>query len=137
MSKLSIGMVAGACMVPLLAACAAAGTSPPPTGSGSELGQVTGTFEREGGPLGPTGAQPKSVPLSGTVTFTAAHSRPVLVRVGKSGRFAVRLEAGDYRVSGKTPAVRGPGRIASCSVPLTVTVLAGQARHITVVCAVP
>jgi hypothetical protein len=134
-----------ASMLPLVAACAASGSSPPRhsharvgTNLRTELGRVTGTFERVGGPLGPSGAQPKPVRLSGTITFTAAQARPVLVRVGRSGIFTVRLAAGSYRVTGRSPQVGGPGQSTlRCAVPLTVDVLAGHATRLKVVCPVP
>jgi hypothetical protein len=138
MGKRLIIIAAGVSVVPLLAACAAGAGSPRQHSHVRALGTVTGTFEREGGPLGPGGTQPKGVPLSGTIMFTAADGRPVLVRVGKSGTFTVRLAAGSYRVLGRSPQIGGSGgRAPWCSVPLTVAVSAGHAARAKVVCPVP
>ena len=102
-------------------------------------GVVVGRFEREGGPLGPGGTQPPTLPLSGTIWFARAGHRTVTVRAGKSGKFSVRLAPGSYRVSGRTPMIQGqPGNTdAVCSLPSPVRVTAHHARHITVFCIVP
>ena len=102
-------------------------------------GHVLGRFMRVGGPLGPGGKQPPAVPLSGTMRFTRAGHAAITVRVGKAGTFAVQLAPGRYRVLGRTPDILGePGNIeATCSLPGTLVMSAGQTRHITVVCAVP
>jgi len=118
-----------------------AGHAQPPAGHTQRPadGRIEGKFQRVGGPLGPGGTQPAVVALSGTMRFTRAGHKTITVRVGKSGRFAVRLAPGTYRVSGRTPDIRGePGNTeATCSLPGTVTVKAGSVRHVTVVCAVP
>jgi hypothetical protein len=118
-----------------------AGHGHPPAGHTQRPadGRITGKFQRVGGPLGPGGKQPPVVALSGTMRFTRAGHQTITVRVGKSGRFAVRLAPGTYRVSGRTPDIRGePGDAeATCSLPGAVTVRAGAVRHVTVVCAVP
>src|ERR1022692_3463371 len=59
----------------------------PGHGLGSAEGTVTGRLVREGGPLGPGGTQPAERLLPGSVQFTTAHGRSVVVQVGKSGRF--------------------------------------------------
>jgi hypothetical protein len=138
MHKRLIMIVAAASAVPLVAACSAAGGHQHRQHQHTtDLGLVTGKFERVGGPLQRNG-KTLTVALPGTVTFTAAHGRPALVRVGKSGRFAVRLSPGSYRVSGESPLVEGfGGRSASCSLQLTITVSAGHSQQIKVICAVP
>jgi len=108
----------------------------------SDDGTVTGTFTRVGGPLLPTGKQPRPVPLPGTVIFSASHHRMVAVRVGKSGRFSVSLLAGSYLVIGRSPAVGGAspsGALSGppCSPPAPVDVVARHTVHVSVVCTVP
>jgi hypothetical protein len=145
--------LAASCAGALLLAACAAGTG---TGHGRSstvtstqvthsTGTVGGKFVREGGPLGPGGAQPKELRLSGVVEFTRAGGHPVSVRVGTSGTFSVTLRAGDYSVSGRSPAILqvsgangdGRGREVPCSQPLSVTVVAGRTSKITVACVVP
>jgi hypothetical protein len=142
MRKSLIVIVAAISAVPLIAACAAAAGHPHSHQTahdlGTDLGLVTGKFERVGGPLGPGGKQPPVVALRGTVTFTAAHQRTALVRVGNSGRFSVRLAPGRYRVTGRTPDIEGPGHVeAVCQGPVSLTVSAGHTSAIKVICAVP
>lgn len=133
----------------MLTACAVSGPAPNaglatpmrrPAQGGD--GKVVGTFLRVGGPLGPGGTQPPDVPLSGTVQFTAAHRRTVAVWVGKSGRFSVWLPAGAYRVSGSSPSIvgllaSGAEREDTCALEVPVTVLAGRALQVAVICTVP
>jgi hypothetical protein len=87
------------------------------------------------------------------VTFTTAGHRPVQVRVGRSGIFAVGLPTGRYRVSGRSPAVMtvsnsaavtdrgqllsGTEWEAPCSLPLSVTVTGHRTARAAVICAVP
>jgi len=99
-------------------------------------GIVTGTYEMEGGPIPGPGKQPPVRPLPGTITFSSPGSRPVRVHAGASGKFTVWLAAGTYRVTARSPAVRGPGPNA-CGWPDTVTVRAGDTRHLTLTCIVP
>jgi hypothetical protein len=121
-------------MLPL-AACAA--TVPPP----SPLGAVTGRLVLEGGPMRPGGAQPGQRPIPGTVRFSVARHRPIMVLVGSSGTFSARLPAGTYHVSGRSPRVTevidGADHEAPCSQPLTVTVTPGHTARSTVTCIVP
>jgi hypothetical protein len=143
-------LAAGAAAVVLLGGggAAAAGIVHDMAGPGATLtahstgpadGQVLGTFLRVGGPLGPGGTQPQSVPLSGVMRFTRAGHAAITVEVGKTGAFAARLAPGSYRVSGRTPDILGePGNTeAVCSLPGALVVAAGRTRHITVVCPVP
>ena len=105
------------------------------------------------GPIGPDGQQPGERPIAGTVLFRAGPGQAVKVRVGKSGTFSVRLPAGTYRVSGRSPAVMqvsngavigAGGKLISgreherpCTQQQTVTVASGQTARIAVTCIVP
>jgi hypothetical protein len=102
-------------------------------------GRVAGTFERVGGPAQPVTGKTLTVPLSGTVAFARSGHETVTVRVGKEGRFSVRLGPGVYRVSGRTPDIQGePGNVdATCPLFRPLTVQAGMTAHVTVVCSVP
>jgi hypothetical protein len=130
--------------VALAATLAACGTSAPTvrTETHSDYGTVTGTFMRVGGPLGVGGIQPPSIPLMGTLQFTADHHRSFAVKVGKTGRFAVRLPAGHYVVAGTSPsmaAVLASGALDNrpCTPPTPVTVVAHRTVHVSLVCPVP
>ena len=101
--KLTVPTAAGVLAL-LLTACGATGHAPHARPAD---GTVVGTFRRVGGPLGAGGTQPPSIPLMGTLRFTAGHRRAVAVQVGKTGRFSVRLPAGRYVVSGRSPSIRG------------------------------
>lgn len=108
---------------------------------------VTGRFVLMGGALQPAGKQPPGRPLRGIVRFTLAGSVPVsggetVVAVGRSGRFAVWLRPGRYRVSGRTPQIvevlpSGAQRPSTCAQPRPQTVTAGHTAPVTVFCAVP
>jgi len=133
----------------MLTSCEASGPAPHAgptptmrTRAQGDEGRVVGSFTRVGGPLGAGGQQPPSVPLSGTVSFSAAHRRTVAVRVGKSGWFAVSLPAGAYSVSGSSPSLlellaSGATRESPCSQQVTVTAVASKTVRIAVICAVP
>jgi len=131
----------------LLTGCMAASTAGHATGQTAArparaTGHVTGKLLMEGGPIGPGGQQPGERPLPGRVTFTAAGHRPVAVEVGTSGKFSVWLKPGRYRVAGSSPdiqTVAGPGREVeqTCTQPSSMTVSAGHAVTIAVVCSVP
>jgi hypothetical protein len=133
----------------MLTACEAGAPSPHAglaatmrTRAQGDEGRVVGSFTRVGGPLGAGGQQPPTVPLSGTVSFSAAHRSTVAVRVGKSGQFSVRLPAGAYRVSGSSPSIlevlaSGATRESPCSQQVTVTAVASKTVRIAVICAVP
>jgi hypothetical protein len=132
--------ITGAAAMLLLAGCGATSAEHPP------MATVTGTFFREGGPLGPGGQQPAEQPLSGTVVFTSGRHR-VAVQVGGSGTFSLRLPPGTYAVSGRTPSIvevtsgTAAGQQATiatpCSMPVTVTVTARHDTHVTLTCIVP
>jgi hypothetical protein len=150
--------VIGAVVVLILAACAAgpahsASRDAAVTGHTSAGGMITGRFVLEGGPIGPDGQQPGERPIAGTVLFRAGPGQAVKVRVGKSGTFSVRLPAGTYHVSGRSPSVMqvsngavigAGGKLISgreherpCSQQRTVTIASGQTARIAVTCIVP
>jgi hypothetical protein len=126
----------------LVSACA--GTAAPVAADSAihGTGTVRGTYEMEGGPIQPgSGSQPPVRPLPGVVIFQNRDAR-VSVRAGKTGRFSVRLPAGSYAVSGRSPSIREQlpdGHVIEgrCSSPLTVRVHAGKTERITVMCPVP
>jgi hypothetical protein len=127
----------------LAASMTACGTSTPPTrASTNSDGTMTGTFTRVGGPLGPGGTQPRPVPLTGTLQFSAGHHRMVAVQVGETGRFSVSLPPGSYTVSGRSPSLvttlaSGAHVVRPCTQPVRVTVVARRTVHVSLVCAVP
>ena len=123
-----------ATMLPL-AACTAA------PGQATARGTVIGRMVREGGPLGPGGRQPGTLPIPGTVKITGADHRVVLVRTTSAGRFSVRLPAGRYLVSDRTPRILtvgsdGIGR-QTWSRPVPVTVTARHTTRVTLTSIVP
>jgi hypothetical protein len=140
---------AGVAAALLLAACSAVSPGTARLTAAGTVGHrgpgtasVIGSFIREGGPIGPGGTQPPDVPLSGTVSFAPRHGTPVTVRVGRSGKFRLRLTAGRYRVTGRSPSIleqlpSGATREVVCSLPLTISVRARHTVHVTVACAVP
>jgi hypothetical protein len=87
------------------------------------------------------------------VAFTGGPGDVVRLRVGKSGAFSLRLPAGTYAVTGRTPSIvevsnggainaqgqviKGHGTEAVCSVPLSVTVTPQHTSKITLTCVVP
>lgn len=130
----------GAALLVLGTACGTAsgrvvtGTAP--------VGTVTGTFVREGGPLGPGGRQPAERRLPGLIQFIGSNKQAFKVRVGDAGTFDVHLPAGAYSVVGRTPDIlevsdNGAGRETPCSQPLEVTVTNHHTSKITVTCVVP
>lgn len=128
----------------LAATLTACGTGAPtsPAVAKKNAGTVTGTFMRVGGPPGVGGTQPRPVPLTGTVLFTAGHHRKFAVRAGKTGRFTVGLPAGRYVASGTSPSMgyvlaSGATVDPPCAPPTPVTVVAGRTVRVSVVCAVP
>jgi hypothetical protein len=125
-------VVACAVAVLMLAGCSGTASA---SGTHHRDGTVIGRFVREGGPLGPGGKQPPAVPLSGTVRFTRTHGHTVVVHVGSTGRFTVRLRAGRYRVSGSSAAINSAK--SPCTPPMSVRVRARRTAHLTVVCPVP
>jgi hypothetical protein len=148
MKRLRAGI--GIAAVLLLTGCNAAVGQPSSGGQGSGTGHgldrststVTGRLLREGGPLGPGGAQPAVRMLTGTVQFAAERGRPIVVQVGKSGRFSVQLPTGTYNVVGRSPQIMevsadGAQHETPCSVPTHVTVTAPRPAKVNVICVVP
>jgi hypothetical protein len=138
-----LGAVIALGILMLLAACATAAPGPvaAPAPAAAPGGVVTGTLQLEGGPIGPDGQQPGSRPIPGTIQFTVDGRGPVTVRAGTAGTFAVKLPAGTYDVSGRSPRVidvsGGTSRQVPCSEPLSVTVTARHTSTIALTCIVP
>jgi hypothetical protein len=111
-------------------------------GTARATGHVTGKLLIEGGAIGPGGQQPGERPIPGTVTFTAAGHRPVSVMAGTPGTFSAWLPPGRYQVAGRSPDIEtvtssGKTLEQACSQPVSVTIRAGHATTIAVVCIVP
>jgi len=122
-------------VVLLPAACTAA------PGHASSGGTVTGRLMREGGPLGPGGQQPRTHSIPGTVRFTGGHHQVIMVRTNGAGIFSVRLPAGRYEVSDRSPRILlvgsdGIGR-QTWSSPVSVTVTAHHITRVTLTSIVP
>lgn len=119
----------------LLTACAG---GPGPV---SPRGTVAGRLMIEGGPGVPGGRQPGQRPIPGTVQFADRGHRLILVQVGSSGDFSVRLPAGSYAVSGRSPRVievsNGARREITCSQTLSVTVTLRHTSRVALTCIVP
>jgi hypothetical protein len=118
----------------------------------SQDGTVTGSFSRVGGPISSDGTQPAEQSLSGTVQFIRSRSArapaqrgPVVivtVRVGRSGKFSLRMPAGRYQVWGRSPSIievlpSGAQRETPCAGPLPVTVIPHRTLRLAVTCVVP
>jgi hypothetical protein len=149
-----IAWMAGSGLALTVAACGASAPRPqagPPTVQHTSAqhtsphsgdGKVIGAFIRVGGPLGQGGKQPPSVPLSGTLSFSAGHRRTIAVRVGQSGRYSVWLPADTYLVSGRSPSMldvsaSGATRESPCSQEIRLTIAAGKTVRMDVICPVP
>jgi hypothetical protein len=119
----------------LLTACAGV------PGPGSPRGTVTGRLMLEGGPGVPGGRPPGQRPIPGTVQFTDRQHRLILAQVGNSGDFSVRLPAGSYAVSGRSPRVievsNGARHEITCSQTLSVTVTLRHTTRVALTCIVP
>jgi hypothetical protein len=114
---------------------------------------VTGKLVREGGPLGPGGQQPGERPLSGSVAFSGGPGEVIHVRVGESGAFSLRLPAGTYAVTGRSPSIitvsnggmvnaqgqviKGHATVSVCSTPASVTMTPPHTARLTLTCVVP
>ena len=116
-------------------AAACGGAVPPATGT------VTGTLEGVGGPaIIKNGiAQTPVFSLSGTVTFTDAGGHATPFATSPAGTFSVRLAAGTYFVSGRTPSYSevnkdGSSTPVPCSLPQSIQVRPRQTMRIAVVC---
>jgi hypothetical protein len=110
-------------------------------GHASAGGTVTGTLVREGGPLGPDGQQPGTHSIPGTVRFTGGHHLVITVRTDDAGMFSVRLPAGRYDVSDRSPRillVGGDGISRQAwSGPVSVTVTAQHTTRVTLTSIIP
>jgi hypothetical protein len=146
-------IIPGLASVLLSAACAANTQLTASVTTHTGTGVVQGTFVREGGPIGPGGQQPPELRLSGSVAFNGGPGNVIRLRVGKTGAFSLRLPAGTYAVTGRTPSIievsnggvvnakgqviKGHGTESVCSVPLSVTVTPQHTSRITLTCVVP
>lgn len=83
------GTVLSVAGVALIVAGCSGGTAAGPTGT------VQGRLLAYPGPM-PSNGKPPANPVAGTVTFTDKSGHTVTVTVGASGRFTVRLAAGNY-----------------------------------------
>jgi hypothetical protein len=104
--------VLGVALAATLGACGTASAAPNAGAGHSSLmnaghplfGTVTGTYEMEGGAIGPGGKQPALRNLPGFVYATGArgHARASV----HDGRFTLRLRPGTYELTGWTPNVK-------------------------------
>jgi hypothetical protein len=92
--------------------------------SSGATGRITGVLVTGGGPT----AQVVSVP--GQV-IASGGGRRYTVRVPPSGRFALRVPPGTYRVMGSRPSASGP---VPCPAPLPVHVDSGQIVSVRISC---
>lgn len=116
-------------------------------------GTVTGRLIREGGPIDPKHPATPRLLIPGWVRFTRPGHRPVSVHVGTSGKFSLRLHAGAYEVTGRSPRVMevsngavigssgklisGTERETVCSQPVSVVVTPQHRASVVVTCFVP
>jgi hypothetical protein len=68
------------------------------------LGTVKGTYELEGGPIGPGGQNPPIQPLNGIITATGRNGHAKAV--AKNGHFTMQLRPGTYKLTGWTGAIK-------------------------------
>jgi hypothetical protein len=121
----------------------AAASAAPATRPASPGGTVTGRLLIEGGPVNiRTGRQPGKRPIPGTIRFTSARHRKVIVRAGSSGTFTARLPAGTYHVTFRTPNIleqssNGTSHQTWSSNQRTVTVTLRHTTRITLITIVP
>jgi hypothetical protein len=122
------GRLAGALMVViggalLLAGCSSGTSTPPKAVSGT----VTGILEAVGGAAPGT---PR--PLVGTVSIHGARGTTITAKTGSDGRFSVRVAAGSYTVTGRSPLYQG-GK-ANCTASGSITVTGGATKRVLVAC---
>ncbi len=148
-----VAIIPGLTALLFLAACSSASqlTSSVTTVTGTGL--VSGKFVMEGGPIRPDGQQPGPRPISGSVTFNGGPGDVIHIRVDQTGAFSLRLPAGRYAVTGRSPSIiqvsndgevnakgqviKGRGTETVCSSPVSVTVAAQRTAHLTLTCFVP
>ncbi len=129
----------------LLTACAADPAQnpadPAQAPAGPAHGTVTGRLVREGGPLGPGGQPPGTHPIQGTVRFTSGLHQVINVQTSRAGTFSVRLPAGRYQVSDRSPRLLLAGADGISrqiwSRPVTVIVTAHHVTRVTLASIVP
>jgi hypothetical protein len=81
-------------------------------------------------------------PARGSVVFTRGRHRVLVIRVGRSGTFAVRLPPGTYRVYGRSPQLttvtdNGAERESKITLAQPVIVTAGHTTKIVLKAIVP
>jgi hypothetical protein len=137
--------------VALATSLGACGTTAAATGTGarhtslmnaahSVFGTVTGTYQIEGGAIGPGGKQPGPRDLAGFIYATGAHGHARATV--KDGRFTLRLRPGSYALTGWTPSVK---EVSAANVvskgskcgEAGALVTAGHAAHAALYCLVP
>ena len=104
-------------------------TPAPPTGQ--PTGMLQGTLETVGGPA-PAG---KPKPVAGTVTITGADGSTTKAPVDESGKFAIGLYPGSYRVRGTSPLV-DDGKTVCTTEQAKVDLVAGKTVTADVVCSI-
>jgi hypothetical protein len=90
-------------------------------------GTVRGSLVAVGGLAGTT---PR--PLRGTVTFDGAGGRSYVTNAGPGGRFSVRVPAGSYSATARSPQYQGG--LVACRAEGRVTVRDQAPRYVTVGC---
>src|SRR5690606_18424030 len=80
------------------------------------LGTVAGRLLLVGGP---SGTEPR--PLSGSLQILGSNGSVLRAEIGKTGRFAIQLPPGSYRVTAHSPAYLA-GK-ATCATEPAITVL--------------
>jgi hypothetical protein len=117
-------------VAPLLVALSAVGCGlpglPVPVGEGDRI--VGGG----GWPVGALSALPAERLLEGTVTVRGAAGEPHTVRVGSDGAFTLRVRAGVYTVTGRSPLYESGA--VNCHAAGPVTVRTGVTSRVPVMC---
>ncbi len=124
--RLMVVLQKGVIPVALLVALAAAGCCLP--GLPVPVGRVTGALGAVGGPP----MLPAERPLGGTVTVSGAAGSSYTVRVGSNGLFSLRMLAGVYTLTGRSPLFESGA--VSCDAAGPVTVRGGMTTRVSVRC---
>ena len=125
-------------MVLATAACSGGKAVSPTTTTGSSvtttqqpaapLGTVSGKFGAVGG-----ASRGRFRPLHGQVTLAGQGGRVFTANVGGSGNWTLRVPAGDYSATGRSPEYNSG--MAVCRAPRLVSVTAGRTVHnVVIVC---
>jgi hypothetical protein len=135
---LVVALILGAGAAPVYALTHQAGIRPAAAASGT----VAGRFFMEGGPISRSGHPQGRRPVPGTIRFRTAHRPVVVVKVGRSGRFSVRLAPGRYTATARTPRIievtpSGKHRERPCAPPRHLTVRGHRRTHLVITCYVP